>query len=146
MPYCIVQYVNHATTANTGFLLAKAAQRWNELLLERFRAAGFPEVRASYGSVLLPLFEQDGQRMGEIGRRARLSKPSMTALIAQCEAAGLVRRERDPDDGRAFRVVLTDRGRDFKRVAGEVLRDLNDRVPAADRDALVRGLKGVMDL
>ena len=150
MPYCIVQYVNHATTANTGFLLAKATQRWNELLLERFRAAGFPEVRASYGSVLLPLFEQDGQRMGEIGRRARLSKPSMTALVRQCESDGLVRRERDPADGRAFRVVLTARGRRFGEVAEEVLRELDGLVAARlgreEVDALARGLKGVMDL
>jgi DNA-binding MarR family transcriptional regulator len=131
---------------DVGFLLAKATQRWNELLLERFKAAGFPEIKGSFGSVLLPLFDEDGLRIGEIGRRARLSKPSMTALIAQCEAAELVRRERDPADGRAFRVVLTDNGRRFKRVAEEVLRDLNGRVPPEDRDALVRGLKGVMDL
>jgi DNA-binding MarR family transcriptional regulator len=131
---------------DVGFLLAKATQRWNELLLARFAAAGFPEIKGSFGSVLLPLFDEDALRIGEIGRRARLSKPSMTALIAQCEAAGLVRRERDPDDGRAFRVVLTERGRRFKRVADEVLRDLNGRVPPADRDALIRGLKGLMDL
>ena len=131
---------------DVGFLLAKATQRWNELLLERFKAAGFPEIKGSFGSVLLPLFDEDGLRIGEIGRRARLSKPSMTALIAQCEAAGLVRRERDPADGRAFRVVLTDNGRRFKRVAEEVLRDLNGRVPPDDRDALIRGLKGLMDL
>jgi len=137
-----MNYIEH----DVGFLLAKATQRWNELLLERFKAAGFPEIKGSFGSVLLPLFDEDGLRIGEIGRRARLSKPSMTALIAQCEAAGLVRRERDPDDGRAFRVVLTDRGRRFNRVADDVLRDLNGRVPAEDRDALVRGLKGVMDL
>jgi DNA-binding MarR family transcriptional regulator len=131
---------------DVGFLLAKATQRWNELLLERFKAAGFPEIKGSFGSVLLPLFDEDGLRIGEIGRRARLSKPSMTALIAQCEAAELVRRERDPADGRAFRVVLTDNGRRFKRVAEEVLRDLNGRVPPEDRDALIRGLKGLMDL
>ena len=131
---------------DVGFLLAKATQRWNELLLERFKAAGFPEIKGSFGSVLLPLFDEDGLRIGEIGRRARLSKPSMTALIAQCEAAELVRRERDPADGRAFRVVLTDNGRRFKRVAEEVLRDLNGRVPPDDRDALIRGLKGLMDL
>ena len=142
--------MNHATTANTGFLLAKAMQRWNELLVERFRAAGFPEVRPSYGSVLLPLFEQDGLRIGEIGRRARLSKPSMTALVSQCETDGLVRRERDPADGRAFRIVLTARGRRFGEVAEAALRELDALVAARlgrnDVDALVRGLKGVMDL
>jgi DNA-binding MarR family transcriptional regulator len=129
---------------DVGFFLAKATQRWNELLLERFAAAGFPEVKGSFGSVLLPLFDTDGLRIGEIGKLARLSKPSMTALITQAEHAGLIKRERDPDDGRAFRVVLTERGREFKAVADEVLRDLNGRVD--DRNALVRGLKGVMDL
>ena len=46
---------------NLGFLLAKASQRWNDLLYERFVAEGFPEVRPSYGSVLIPLFEEDGE-------------------------------------------------------------------------------------
>ena len=140
----------HATSSNLGFLLAKAGQRWNELLLERFAAAGFPEVKASYGSVLVPLFEQDGLRIGEIGRRARLSKPSMTALVRLCEDDGLVRRERDPGDGRAFRVVLTTRGRRFAQVADGVLADLDalvaDRLGVQTRDALARGLEGVMDL
>ena len=60
------------------FLLAKATQRWNELLAARFAAAGHPDVRPSSGSVLLPLYEQDGLRMGELARRARLSKQTMT--------------------------------------------------------------------
>ena len=57
--------VGRATRENLGFLLAKASQRWNELLYERLVAAGFPDVRPSYGSILLPLFEEDGLRMGE---------------------------------------------------------------------------------
>src|SRR2546430_1327666 len=75
-------------TSNLGFLLAKAAQHWNDLLAERFRARGFGEVRPSYGSVLLPLFEEDGLRMGEIARRARLSKQTMTTLVRLCERDG----------------------------------------------------------
>jgi DNA-binding MarR family transcriptional regulator len=140
----------YATTSSLGFLLAKAEARWNELLLQRFAAAGFPEVRGSYGSVLLPLFEEDGLRMGEIGRRARLSKPSMTALVRLCEQDGLVRRERDPADARAFRVVLTARGRRFGDVVEGVLRELEalvrDRIGEQERDALARGLKGVIEL
>jgi DNA-binding MarR family transcriptional regulator len=139
-----------ATTSNLGFLLAKASARWNELLLDRFAAAGFPEVKASHGSVLVPLLEQDGLRMGEIGRRARLSKPSMTALVRQCEEDGFVRRDRDASDGRAFRVVLTERGRRFGDVVETVLGDLDalveDGLGTETRDALERALKGVIDL
>src|SRR5437870_12570884 len=108
-----------------GFLLAKATQRWNELLQESFRAAGWASVRPSYGSILLPLFEEDGLRIGELGRRARLSKQTMATMVRLLERDGLVRRERDPDDGRAFRIVLTAKARRFGPVAEQTLTELD---------------------
>jgi DNA-binding MarR family transcriptional regulator len=108
-----------------GFLLASASGRWNELLEERFAAAGFPEVRPSYGSILVPLFEEDGLRPGEIARRARLSKQTMTTMLRLLERDGLVERRPDPADGRAARIHLTRRGRAFRPVAGAVLADLD---------------------
>ncbi len=137
-------------TGNLGFLLAKASQRWNELLAERFVDRGFVEVRPSYGSVLLPLFEEDGLRMGQIAARARLSKQTMTTLVRLCERDGLVVRERDSHDARAFQIKLTDRAKDFRPVAGQILRELDQNVLAmlGERQtaALRRALKGVMDL
>ena len=112
---------------NLGFLLAKAGQRWNELLAERFTAAGFPEVRPAYGSLLIPLFEEDGLRQGELARRARLSKQTLTTMARALEAAGLVERRPDPDDARATRVFLTKRARDFAPVAARILAELDDR-------------------
>jgi DNA-binding MarR family transcriptional regulator len=135
---------------NTGFLLAKASQRFNELLMERFAARGFDEVRPSFGSVLVPLFEADGRRLGDLAKVGRLSKQAVTGLVQQCEQAGLVTRERDPDDGRAFRISLTKRGRRLRKVAEEELARLDDRIVAAlgsrKRDALTEALKGVMEL
>jgi DNA-binding MarR family transcriptional regulator len=135
---------------NLGFLLAKASQRWNELLASGFAERGFAEVRPSYGSVLLPLFKEDGLRMGQIAEHARLSKQTMTTLVRLCERDGLVVRQRDADDGRAFCIYLTDRAKAFRPVAEEVLSDLDDLVLTAlggrKQTALARALKGVMDL
>lgn len=138
-----------ADTDNLGFLLAKASARWNAALAQSFAERGFPEVRPAYGSILLPLFEEDGLRIGQLGERARLSKQTMTTLIAQMERDGLVRRERDPADARARRVVLTDRAHRFQPVAEDVLADLEARVaehlsPSATA-ALSRSLKRLMD-
>jgi DNA-binding MarR family transcriptional regulator len=70
--------------------------------------------------------------------------------VKLCENAGLVARSPDPDDGRAFRISLTERGAAFQAVAEEVLSDLDDQIVAAlgarNRTALVRALKGVMEL
>lgn len=113
------------TRDNLGFLLAKAGQRWNELLYERFAAAGFAEVRPSYGSILIPLYEEDGLRLGEIARRARLSKQTMTTLVRLLERDGLVERRPDSSDGRASLVFLTPRAEVFRPVAEAALADLD---------------------
>jgi len=120
--------------SDLGFLLAKATQRWNELLAERFAAAGYGDVRPSYGSVLLPLFEQDGLRMGELARRARLSKQTMTEMVRRLERDGLVERRVDPSDGRASLIFLTARSRAFEPVAAAVLAEL-DRLVRGSLDA-----------
>ena len=116
------------TRDDLGYLLAKASQRWNELLAQRFDAAGFPDVRPAFGSVLVPLFEEDGLRIGELARRAHLSKQALTELTRRLEAAGLVERRQDPDDARAARIFLTERSREFEPVAGAVLADLERAV------------------
>jgi len=139
-----------ATRENLGYLLAKATQRWNELLYAEFVQEGFPEVRPSYGSVLIPLFEEDGLRMGELAARARLAKQTMTTIIRLAERDGLVRRERDPEDGRAFRIFLTARARSFQPVAERVLARLDARVErrlsTAEREVLTTSLQEVMSL
>jgi DNA-binding MarR family transcriptional regulator len=145
-----VSRTKRLATDDIGFLLAKASAHFNELLLARFAAAGYPEIRGSFGSVLVPLFEQDGRRVGELARAALLSKQSLTGLVAACERAGLVERERDQADGRAFVVRLTARGRRFQTVAEQVLdeldRELRDALGPRHHDALRTALMGVMQL
>jgi DNA-binding MarR family transcriptional regulator len=139
-----------AGTGNLGFLLAKASARWNELLAQAFAERGFGEVRPSYGSLLLPLFEEDGQRMGALAATARLPKQTMTTLVRQMERDGLAVRERDPEDARAWRVWLTERAHEFRPIADEVLADLDARVAEhltrSTTETVRRALKGVMDL
>ena len=139
-----------ATRENLGFLLAKASQRWNELLHKRFAAAGYPEVRPSYGSILLPLFEEDGLRMGELAARARLSKQTMTTMVRLLERDGLVERRADPSDGRASLVFLTERARNFRPVAAATLAELDRRVvttlTAQGRDKVHDALRRLADL
>ena len=114
--------------SDIGYLLAVASRRWNEILERRFAEAGFTEVRASYGALLIPLFEEDGMRMGELARRARLSKQTVTTMTRLLERDGLLERRPDPDDARATRLFLTARARRFEPVAKSVLGELQRRV------------------
>jgi DNA-binding MarR family transcriptional regulator len=47
--------------------------------------------------------------------RERVQRPTATRIVAQLEAAGLVTRERDPDDGRVAQVCTTADGRSLMK-------------------------------
>jgi DNA-binding MarR family transcriptional regulator len=137
-------------THNFGFLLAKASQRWNELLTAEFASAGFPEVRAAYGSLLVPLFEEDGLRQGELARRARLSKQTLTTMARALERDGLIERRPDPSDARATLIYLAPRALEFRPTAERILARLDERVatltgPRASA-MLARSLRTIMAL
>jgi DNA-binding MarR family transcriptional regulator len=103
-------------------------------------------VRPSYGSVLLPLYAEDGLRLGELARRARLSKQTLTTMARAAELDGLITRETDPADARATLVFLTDRARELRPVAERALADLEAAVSTADREALLETLRQIADL
>jgi DNA-binding MarR family transcriptional regulator len=132
----------HLTRGSLGFLLAKATQHWNETLHRRFTEAGFGHVRPSFGSILIPLFEQDGLRLGELAERGGISKQAMTTLVRQVEEAGFIRRRPDPEDARASRVYLTDAARRFEPVAERVLQELDEQARAVAGAEAVQRISG----
>jgi DNA-binding MarR family transcriptional regulator len=113
-----------------GVLLAQASRRWNDLLANAFRSAGHDEVRPAFGSVLVPLFEQDGLRIGELAERSHLAKQTMTTMVRAVERAGLVVSRPDPQDARATLVHLSARGHAFQPVATRAVAHLEELVTA----------------
>lgn len=97
-----------------GPQLQKLAQDFREALrhgvylVRRLDADG--ELSAAQLSTLKMLLH-GGVRVGEIARNLGVRVPSATEQIIKLEKAGLARREADPDDSRAVRVVLTAEGR-----------------------------------
>lgn len=84
------------------------AQQWRE-----------PDAHALHPAqrALLELLgeEPNGWRVGELAQRLGVSAASASDSIAALEARELVRRERDPADGRAVRVHPSRRGRAWLR-------------------------------
>jgi len=59
-----------------------------------------------------------GLRITALRADVLLTQPGISRLIARLEAAGLVERVNDPDDGRASRIRLTDAGARRQRHVG----------------------------
>ena len=96
-----------------AFLNAHA--RVTRAISEELAAAGLPDL--SWYDLLWALRRRPGRslRVNELAREVVLSPPAMSRFVDRLVAAGCVRREPDPRDRRAQRVVLTDAGIDLLR-------------------------------
>lgn len=74
--------------------------------------------------VMLVLWEDGELPVKRIGERLRLDSGTLSPLLKRLEAAGLVRRERSPEDERSVTVSLTAEGAELRARAGQVPRRL----------------------
>ncbi len=89
----------------------------------------YSDIQPAHASALQPLWQRrEGVRLTELAQIARITKQSMGALVDSLEAAGYVERLDDPDDGRAWRVRLTARGRSFGRDVRRFAREMDARI------------------
>ena len=73
--------------------------------------------------VLVHLEEaEDGLPMNELAGRILSSKSGLTRVVDRMEEAGLVRRERPPDDRRVVKVFITPAGLEALHASGTVHR------------------------
>jgi DNA-binding MarR family transcriptional regulator len=69
---------------------------------------------ARYEALVLLTFSSRGSLpLGKMGERLQVHPTSVTSIIDRLEAAGLVARQRHPDDGRAVLAEITPAGREL---------------------------------
>ncbi|WP_431975722.1 MarR family winged helix-turn-helix transcriptional regulator [Micromonospora haikouensis] len=97
----ILRFVEHELTA----------------LLRRGRSLSFevarevhPDLDQNAYGLLLWLRRSDATRLTDLSARLGISKGTLSRQINGLEALGLVRREPEPEDRRAWRLTLTEEG------------------------------------
>src|SRR4051795_9811675 len=78
-------------------------------------AADLPDLR--WYDLLWSLYRAPDRalRVTELARAGVLTQTATSRFVDRVEEAGCVRREADPSDRRAFRIVLTEQGMDLLR-------------------------------
>ena len=89
-----------------------------------------------------------GLSQRDLAHRLGLEKSTVSRLVAEMETAGLLKRERDPDNRRYYRLRLTARGRAAHARMGNAFHHRYHRlVPmmtTSEQDALRTGLAALI--
>ncbi len=128
--------------SHLGRLLGHAMRRFDARVLQLM--AQDPEVplalsnlaaRQQVGAAHIHLTRHlplQGGRLTDLAAAAGMRKQAMASLVDQCEAWGLVRREPDPADARARRIVFTSIGLawlgGFERAVAQAEAEFRDEV------------------
>ena len=78
--------------------------------------------------VLSCLYAEDGQKPRDLAEQVNLDTSSLTGLLDRTERSGLLRRQPDPEDRRALRIYLTDKGRQKLEDLAPVVERLQERI------------------
>ncbi|WP_052423580.1 MarR family winged helix-turn-helix transcriptional regulator [Nonomuraea candida] len=100
--------------------------------------------------ILVDLLDADEpRRIGKIAESLQVESPHVTRHVAALERRGLVERVRDPDDGRAWRIALTDEGSTAalacRRAAAQWFEAVLADWPEPERAELARLLEKLAD-
>jgi len=93
---------------SVGFLLAKAYQRACVLFKEEFE--GYDLTPQQFG-LLGFLWQEDGLTQSELSAKSQIDRTTMGGLIDRLEKEGLLARRSHPEDRRAYRICLTEKGK-----------------------------------
>src|SRR3954465_9043330 len=94
---------------DTAILLAAANRVLTDRLPAAMAAAGLP-MRPAWGYVIRALHEQP-LPLARLAELLAVTKQAAQQTVDDRQAAGLVERQDDPEDGRRKRLALTDTGR-----------------------------------
>lgn len=115
------------------------------------------DLNTAEGTVLLDMYsrsdetagspegsENEGRTQEELIAKLHYDKGVMTRTMKALEEKGYVQRKKNPDDSRSFIFILTEKGRNFKAVIINIMRDwskiLLEGVDEAELDAMGRAL------
>ena len=94
-----------------GFLLSKAYQRGWAIMREEIEP--YDLTPPQFG-LLAFLWLQDGLTQVELSEKGQIDRTTIGGLVDRLEKIGLVERRQHPQDRRAYKIHLTERGRDLE--------------------------------
>ena len=128
------------------WLISQASATAHRLLAGRLAAAG---ARGYHYRLLAALQEFGPASQAKLGRHAGLDRSDVAAALSELAGQGLVKRTRDPADGRRNVVSMTPAGTEqlqrLDSLVASVQDELLDPLSAGERDLLTRLLTRVLD-
>ncbi len=118
-----------------GYIMARASRALGTRLNRNFADAGY-DVTCEQWSVLVNLWQKNGQSQHDLAATTCKDKTSVTRLIDNMEKNNLVVRIPSKEDKRQKLIYLTKMGKDFRlkllKIVKQTVKDAQKSIPVKD--------------
>ena len=104
---------------NTGVFLRTLYDELRYNMETQLKAKGYHDISPSHGWIFYHT-EESGSRITDLAAKAKITKQSMSVLVAQLETGGYVKKTPDTNDKRAWLLMLTAKGKKVKTAGQQI--------------------------
>ncbi len=122
-------------------LFQSIGKKWMKLVDCELLPHGITHAEAR---LLMLLYNNDGCAQDSLAEGAPVDRSNTGRALKKLERAGHIVRKRDEADARAFRIFLTDRGRELKNVLSSVQEKLESCITGGLSPAELKKLTSLM--
>ncbi len=118
-----------------------------EASFQAIRQAAGTELKPGWYTILTILSETGGLTPSELSRRCGRDRSTLTATLKSLAGRGLIDRQRNPDDQRSYRVILTEAGIAMQARLHDVARNHDrrlDEIVGADKAVVLAALRRIV--
>jgi DNA-binding MarR family transcriptional regulator len=123
------------------FLLDVATRRITKYYNRRLRPFA---ITYNHLFILTCLWQQDGVNVKDLAKQLCLDSSSLTGHLDRMERVALVVRQDDPDDRRAVRVFLTEKGRHLKEQLEPIGQELKETLQRGVPPEMIRAFTAAL--
>jgi DNA-binding MarR family transcriptional regulator len=126
-----------------GFRLGSAYRRVDRMFNRAFRSVGLAHA---HGQVLACLLQEGEMRARDVASRTGFDQSVVSRLVRELGRRKLVRRKRDPDDGRSMLLRPSRRAEALREPIRRLLERVNGRLRRDLAQADLEGFERVTDV
>ncbi|MGE5398348.1 MAG: MarR family winged helix-turn-helix transcriptional regulator [Chitinophagales bacterium] len=124
-----------------NFVLTRAQQSVHQLFKAELAPLGV--TPGQYG-ILRCLWDENGQTAKQMAERLCLDGSTVTGILDRLEQKGLIKKQTDPKDRRALRVVLTKEGKALEKPIDQAIISANIKALEKFNDEQSKSLKELL--
>ena len=104
------------------FQLSRAVKKMTKYYRDRITEFGLTHTQFF---LLTALYEEDGILVSELAKKIGVDKATMTGLIDRLEQDGLIKREKDHNDRRVYKIFLTKKSEELREKLTKIYHEVN---------------------